>query len=36
MNHDRLFKELIGSFFIEFVDLLLPDLAPYDVHNEDG
>jgi len=29
MNHDRLFKELIGSFFIEFVDLLLPDLAPY-------
>jgi len=29
MNHDRLFKELIASFFIEFVDLLLPDLSPY-------
>jgi len=29
MNHDRLFKELIASFFIEFVDLLLPDIAPY-------
>ena len=29
MDHDRLFKELIASFFSEFVELLLPDIATY-------
>jgi hypothetical protein len=29
INHDRLFKELISHFFIEFIDLLLPELGAY-------
>ena len=29
INHDRLFKELISHFFIEFVDLFLPELGRY-------
>lgn len=29
IDHDRLFKELLIVFFIEFVDLLLPKLARY-------
>jgi hypothetical protein len=29
MDHDRLFKELIRTFFVEFVDLFLPDVARY-------
>lgn len=29
MNHDRLFKELLTSFFVEFVQLFLPDVAAY-------
>ena len=29
MDHDRLFKELISAFFVEFVELLLPDIASY-------
>lgn len=29
MDHDRLFKELITTFFIEFVRLFLPDVAQY-------
>lgn len=29
MDHDQLFKELISTFFGEFVDLLLPDVARY-------
>ena len=29
MDHDRLFKELLTSFFIEFVQLFLPDIAAY-------
>src|SRR5206468_1060686 len=27
MDHDRLFKELLTTFFVEFVELFLPDLA---------
>lgn len=27
IDHDRLFKELLGTFFAEFVDLFFPDLA---------
>ncbi len=27
MDHDRLFKELLGSFFAEFLQLFFPDLA---------
>lgn len=26
-DHDRLFKELLSTFFVEFVDLFFPDLA---------
>ncbi len=34
MDHDRLFKELITTFFIEFVRLFLPDVAQYlDPHS---
>ena len=29
MDHDRLFKELISTFFVEFVELFLPDVARY-------
>ncbi|HEY3268950.1 MAG TPA: DUF4351 domain-containing protein [Armatimonadota bacterium] len=29
MDHDRLFKELLTTFFVEFVDLFLPDVAGY-------
>lgn len=28
-NHDRLFKELISTFFLEFVDLFLPKVGAY-------
>ncbi len=27
MDHDRLFKELLTTFFVEFLDLFLPDVA---------
>ncbi len=27
MDHDRLFKELLSTFFVEFVDLFLPDIS---------
>ena len=27
MDHDRLFKELLSTFFVEFVDLFLPDVG---------
>ena len=27
MDHDRLFKELLSNFFVEFLDLFLPDIA---------
>jgi len=27
MDHDRLFKELLTTFFVEFLDLFFPDLA---------
>ena len=27
IDHDRLFKELISTFFIEFIDLFLPEVA---------
>src|SRR5205085_12062238 len=29
MDHDRLFKELLTVFFVEFVELFLPDVAAY-------
>jgi hypothetical protein len=29
IDHDRLFKELVTTFFAEFVELLLPELASY-------
>lgn len=28
-NHDRLFKELLSTFFLEFVDLFLPKVSAY-------
>ena len=27
IDHDRLFKELLSTFFLEFLDLFVPDLA---------
>jgi predicted transposase YdaD len=27
IDHDRLFKELISTFFVEFLDLFLPQVA---------
>jgi hypothetical protein len=34
IDHDRLFKELLTTFFTDFVDLLLPDLSAYlDAHS---
>lgn len=29
IDHDRLFKELISTFFLEFIELFLPDIARY-------
>lgn len=29
IDHDRLFKELLSTFFIEFVELFLPDVMAY-------
>ena len=29
MNHDRLFKELLSTFFIEFIELFLPQVREY-------
>ena len=29
MDHDRLFKELLTTFFVEFIDLFFPELAAY-------
>ena len=29
IDHDRLFKELIETFFLDFVDLFLPDVGEY-------
>ena len=29
IDHDRLFKELLTTFFVEFVDLFLPDVGAY-------
>src|SRR5436305_9809062 len=29
MDHDRLFKQLLTTFFVEFVELFLPDVIPY-------
>ena len=29
MDHDRIFKELLKHFFVEFVDAFLPDVAAY-------
>ncbi len=29
MDHDPLFKELLRTFFIEFIELFLPEVASY-------
>lgn len=29
MDHDKLFKQLLTTFFVEFVELLLPDVNAY-------
>ncbi len=29
MDHDRLFKELLTTFFVEFIELFFPELAAY-------
>jgi len=29
MDHDRLFKELLSTFFVEFVELFFPEMATY-------
>jgi len=28
-DHDRLFKELISTFFLEFIDLFFPEVRAY-------
>jgi predicted transposase YdaD len=32
-DHDRLFKELLSTFFVEFVDLFLPEVSKYIERN---
>lgn len=29
VDHDRLFKELISTFFVEFIELFLPQILEY-------
>lgn len=29
INHDRLFKELLTTFFVEFIELFFPDIIGY-------
>lgn len=29
IDHDRLFKELLTTFFVEFVELFLPEVSSY-------
>jgi hypothetical protein len=29
MDHDRLFKELLDRFFLEFIDLFLPSVSAF-------
>ena len=29
IDHDRIFKELLTTFFVEFVEAFLPDVAAY-------
>ena len=29
IDHDRLFKELISTFFVEFLDLFIPEILTY-------
>ncbi|MBC7972164.1 MAG: DUF4351 domain-containing protein [Verrucomicrobia bacterium] len=33
IEHDRLFKELLSTFFVEFLDLFLPDIAASIEHD---
>jgi hypothetical protein len=33
LDHDRLFKELLTTFFVEFIELFLPDVAAYLEHD---
>jgi hypothetical protein len=29
VNHDQLFKQLLGTFFAEFIELFLPQVSEY-------
>lgn len=29
IDHDRLFKELLTTFFVEFLELFLPEVVTY-------
>ncbi|MFP4135151.1 MAG: flagellar assembly protein H, partial [Halothece sp.] len=29
LNHDRLFKELLSTFFLEFIELFFPQVIHY-------
>ncbi len=29
IDHDQLFKELLSTFFVEFIELFLPEVASY-------
>ena len=29
MDHDRLFKQLLTTFFVEFIELFLPELSAH-------
>ena len=29
IDHDRLFKELLSTFFVEFLELFFPDVSEY-------
>ncbi len=33
IDHDRLFKELLSTFFVEFLELFFPDVVQYLDHN---
>ena len=33
IDHDRLFKELLSTFFVEFLELFFPDLSTGLVHD---
>ncbi|HEY9876014.1 MAG TPA: hypothetical protein V6D12_21465 [Candidatus Obscuribacterales bacterium] len=33
IDHDRLFKELISTFFVEFLELFFPEVIAYQNKN---